>query len=102
MSATNWYISTDENGAESLCIMDDEGDLYSGTVKIFYVHGSDTDTTTDANQPNIPTRHHMALVFGALWLMGFTQYKALFDDYVQRAQKQVHRTGPDVIWPPFY
>ena len=102
MSATNWYISHDEDGVEHLCVLDENGDLYTGTVKIFFSHGSDTDTTVDANEPNIPDRWHMALVFGALYLMGFPQYKALFDDYILRAQRQVGRTGPNTIWPPFY
>ena len=102
MSATNWYITQDDTGSEFLCVLDENGDLYTGTVKVFYSHGSVVDTAVDANEPTIPARYHMALVYGALWLMGFPQYKALFDDYILRAQHKVNRTGPNPIWPPFY
>lgn len=102
MSATNWSIVQDDSGTEHILVTDENGDLYTGAITLFYSHGADTDTTTDANTPNIPARHHMALVFGALWLMGFPQYQGLFEEYVRRANKQVGRTGPDVIWPPFY
>lgn len=102
MSATNWMISQDDSGTEHLLVTDANGDLYTGTVTVFYSHGADTDTTVDANEPNIPDRWHMALVFGALYLMGFPNYERLFNEYIQRANRQVGRTGPAVIWPPDY
>jgi len=72
-SGYGWYVENDDSG-RYLCIVDSNESNYTGTAKVFYSKTEDTDTNVDLNEPTIPGRYHWALVWGVLYLMGFTKY----------------------------
>jgi len=68
---------------------EDNWEKFTGTVKLIYnkydvVMTTDTSTT---GTPTIPSAYHMALVYGALFLLGFVQFKPFFDDFVKRTKR---------------
>lgn len=63
----------------------DNWSKYAGDVKLIY-RKYDAALSADTSSPSFNSRFHMALVYGALWLMGFGQYESLFNNYMRTAR----------------
>jgi len=70
-TTTYYYYMTNDNGTKKIGVVDEDMGKFTGTAKVFYSKLEELDTREDANEPTIDDRWHWALVYGALWLMGY-------------------------------
>lgn len=91
-----WYLENDDDG-RYICIVNENEENYTGSAKLFYSKTEDLDTNTDLNEPTIPGRYHWALVWGALYLMGFQQFHSYYKRIAGDASKSAAGVGNGTI-----